>query len=465
MNHRFGNDLTTGSIPKHLIQFALPILIGNLLSTGYSIINTIWVGNLLGKEAVAAVAVSFPIFLGLIALCSGATLATSILISKAYGAKDYDAIQRIVNNSWAIAIIMIIFIIAGGFFLSDPILNLLGTPSEIMPLASKYMKIVVISFIFIYVSYLVASILRGIGNTVIPLAFVIISTVMNAMLDPLLIIGLGPFPRLGLNGAAYASLISCTFSTILGLIYVKWKYKMQPINPSGIALDGKIVKEIVLIGIPSFIQQMLVSMGYAFITSFVNGFGAAATAAFGITSRIDSVIAMPAIAMMMSASTLTAQNLGAGKQERIKDIFRWGILVNLPVIFIISMLCFNFPETIMNIFVKDESVIDIGVEYLRIVGLGYLCFAVFYISNGIINGAGKTISTMIISFFTLCLVRIPLAAFLSGTSMGLRGIWYAIVISFVVSTVSSLTYYFFGKWNQSNVNEKIPDQVQLNIEN
>ena len=464
MSNRFGNDLTTGSIPKHLIQFALPILIGNLLSTGYSIINTIWVGNLLGKDAMAAVAVSFPIFLGLIALCSGATLATSILISKAYGAKNYDEIQKIVNNSWSIAIIMIIFITAVGFLLSDPLLNLLGTPLEIMALASNYLKIVVISFICIYLSYLVASILRGIGNTVIPLAFVIISTAMNALLDPLLIIGIGPFPKLGLNGAAFASLISCALSTILGLIYVKRKYRMQPINPSGLSLEGKIVKEIIIIGFPSFIQQMLVSMGYGFVTSFVNGFGAAATAAFGITSRIDSIVAMPALAMMMSASTLTAQNLGAGKQERIKDIFHWGILVNLPVILVISMLCFNFSETIMNIFVKDKAVIEIGVGYLRIVGLGYLSFTVFYISNGIINGAGKTISTMIISFLSLCLIRIPLAAYLSDTSLGLRGIWVAIVISFAVTTVSSLSYYFFGKWNSNRVDEKLPSKVQLTIE-
>lgn len=465
MNNKFGNDLTTGSIPKHLIQFALPILIGNLLSTGYSIINTIWVGNLLGKDAVGAVAVSFPIFLALLALCSGATLATSILISKAYGAKDYDAIQRIVNNSWAIAIIMILMITVGGLLLSDTLLGFLGTPKEIMPLASQYLKIVVISFVGIYLSYLVASILRGIGNTAIPLAFIVFSTALNALLDPLLILGLGPMPKLGLNGAAYASLIACGFSTILGVIYVCRKYKGQPINPSGLSLEKKTVKEIIIIGFPSFIQQMLVSMGYAFITSFVNGFGSAATAAFGITSRIDSIVAMPAMAMMMSASALTAQNLGAGKQERIKDIFKWGILVNIPVILVISLLCFNFSGAIMRIFVKDSAVIQIGIEYLRIVGLGYLSFTVFYISNGIINGAGKTISTMLISFVSLCLIRIPLAASLSNTSLGLRGVWFAIVISFVVSLVSSLSYYFLGTWNPKRTADKLPTKVNLVGEN
>ena len=449
MNNSFGKDLTTGSIPKHLIKFALPLLVGNLLSTGYSIINAIWVGNLLGKDAVGAVAVCFPIILGLVALCSGATLATSILISKAYGANDHDMIQRVVNNSWSIAVAMISMVTIGGLFLSKTILSLLGTPQEIMPIATEYLKITIIGFIFVYLSYLISSILRGVGNTVIPLIFIIISTAMNALLDPLLIMGLGPIPRLGLNGAAFASLISTSVATILGLIYVLKKYAKKPVNPSGLWFEKKTIIEILKIGLPSFGQQMLLSVGYAFITIFVNGFGASAIAAFGITSRLDSIVAMPAMAMMMAASTLTAQNIGAGKPERIKEVLKWGIIINIPVVFAISAVCVTFPETIMHIFVKDMTVIQTGVEYLRIVGVGYLSFAVFYVSNGIVNGAGKTISTMIISFISLCVIRVPLAGFLSHTSLGLRGIWFAIVASFTVTTISSLLYYFLGTWDKS----------------
>ncbi|MFC0216544.1 MATE family efflux transporter [Paenibacillus chartarius] len=443
---QFGKDFTSGSIPRHLVQFALPILIGNLLATGYSVINIIWIGRLLGTEAVAAAAVSLPIFLAMVALSSGATLATSILVSRAYGAGDHKKIQQVVNNSWSVALIAIVLVTASGLLFADTLLRLLSTPAEIMGIASGYLKLTMLSFAFMYMSYLIASVLRGIGDTTIPLMFIVLSTVVNAVLDPLLIIGFGPIPSLGLNGAAGASILATGISVVLGFLYVRYKYREGPINPTRLLFERAIIMDIMRIGLPSFVQQMLVSLGYAVITIFVNGFGAAATAAFGVAGRIDSIVAMPAIAVMMAASTLTAQNLGAGKADRLKHILGWGILINIPVIAAISLLCVTFPEAILQVFVKDEDVVSKGVEYLRLVGFGYLFFIVFYVSNGIINGAGKTISTMIISLISLCLVRIPLAAWLSNTELGIRGVWLAIVLSFAVTTAASLLYYFSGKW-------------------
>jgi putative MATE family efflux protein len=230
---------------------------------------------------------------------------------------------------------------------------------------------------------------------------------------------------------------------------MKYKYGKEPIILSKLQFDMSTILEILKIGFPSFVQQMMVSMGYAFITAFVNAFGVASTAAFGITSRIDSIVAMPAMAMMLAASALTAQNIGAGKPERIKDIFKYGIIINIPVVLVISLLCVCFPESIMRIFVKEADVIKVGIDYLRIVGAGYLFFIIFYVSNGIINGAGRTISTMIISFISLCVIRIPLAGLLSQTSLGIHGIWIAIVLSFAITTVNSLIYYTHGKWRKA----------------
>ena len=152
---------------------------------------------------------------------------------------------------------------------------------------------------------------------------------------------------------------------------------------------------------------MLISIGYAFITVFVNRFSSASIAAFGIASKIDAIVAMPATALMMAATTLTAQNIGAGKPERIKEILKYGILVNIPVILMISALCVTFPQAIMKAFVRAPDVVQVGTDYLRIVGAGYLFFTVFYVSNGIINGAGKTLPTMFLSFISLCIIRVP----------------------------------------------------------
>lgn len=448
MNNNFGKDLTTSSVSKNLIKFALPILIGNLLSTGYSVINTMWVGNLIGKDAVGAVAVSFPIFLGMVALCSGATLATSILISKEYGAKNRAQIQRIVNNSWTVGIIIILAMTVSGLLFCKEILTLLKTPPEMMSMAIGYLRIMFINFAGLYLSYLISSILRGVGDTVVPMICIIVSTAVNAVLDPLLILGIGPFPRLGLNGSAYSDLIATTVTIALGVVYLVRKYKNEPINPTKLLFEKNMISRIMKIGLPSFIQQMLVSVGYVFITVFVNRFSSASIAAFGIGSKIDAIAAMPAMALMMAASALTAQNIGAGKPEQIKTILKSGILVNIPVILMISILCVAFPHGIMRAFVKDPEVIRVGVDYLRIVGGGYLFFTVFYVSNGIINGAGKTLPTMILSFISLCVVRVPLAGLLSGTNLGIHGIWIAIVVSFAASTINSLVYYRWGKWRR-----------------
>lgn len=459
LNQQFGKDLTTGSIPKHLIQFALPILIGNLLTTGYGIINTIWVGNLLGKEAVGAVAVSFPIYLALVALCSGATLATFIMISKAYGSKDYGRIQKIVNHSWSIGILIIAVVTVVGIAFSKNLLQLLGTPKDIFPLATGYLRLTLLNFGGLYLSCLISAILRSIGDTTIPLFFIILSTAVNAVLDPLLILGVGPIPALSLNGAAIASFIATGTAVIPGFIYTKHKYKKEPLNPTAWEFDGHTVLEILKIGLPSFIQQLLVSMGYAFIIAFVNRYGAAATAAFGIASRIDSLVAMPAMAVMMAVSAMTAQNIGAGKFQRIKEIMKFGFIINIPVILSIAILCILIPQGIMRIFVRDSDVIQTGADYLKIVGPGYLFFTVIYVSNGVINGAGKTITTMVISFVSLCLIRIPLAGFLSQHStLGLNGIWLAIVISFAVTTLNSLLYNVFGNWKKEALKQS---QIKL----
>jgi len=447
-NKGFGKDLTSGSIPKNLLKFALPILIGNILSTGYSVINIMWVGNLLGKDAVGAVAVSFPVFLGMVALCSGATLATSVLVAKAYGAKDPAQIQRIVNCSWTVGGGLILVITLSGLLFCEEILRFLKTPSEILPMASGYLRIMFINFAGLYASYLISSILRGVGDTVLPLICIIISTMVNAVLDPLLILGIGPFPELGLNGSAYSDLIATTLIIVLGVFYMVHRYKNEPINPTKLLFEKEMVFDILKIGIPLFVQQMLISAGYAFLTVFVNRFGSASIAAFGIVSKIDSIAAMPAMALMISLSALTAQNIGAGKPEKIRTILTSGILVNIPIILLISLLCVTFSQGIMNVFIKDPEVIRIGVGYLRIVGGGYLFFSVFYVSNGILNGAGKTLSTLILSFISLCMIRIPLAGLLSRTNLGLQGIWIAIIISFAASMINSLVYYRWGTWRK-----------------
>jgi putative MATE family efflux protein len=462
MEKKFGRDLTVGSIPRHLLSFSIPMLAGNMLQSGYSIINMIWVGNIVGENGLGATAVSFPIMFILIGLAAGATMATSVLVAQYYGAKNFDRLKRVVDNSVSICVLLSLVLTTGGIIFSDFLLRLMDTPAPIFPMASTYLKISLGGMILLYLMFVITSILRGIGDTVTPLLFMGMAVTMNAILDPFLIIGIGPFPRMGLNGAAWASVLSQAFGLTLGLIYLNRKNHLIAIGFRKLTFDKQITWLIFKIGFPSMIQQSLVSIGQAFVTTYVNFFGPAAIAAFGAAGRIDMVATMPAIAIGMAATALTGQNLGAKKPERVKEIFKWALLMGTIISGFVSVLAISFPRLILSMFIHHEPVLDIGVDYLRIVGPFYFLFALMFVSNGIVNGAGQTLVTMTFSLLSLWAVRVPLAAFLSQhTSLGMRGIWIAMSAGFVVTAGVSYLYYLSGRWKKSVGKIQMPSEEQV----
>ncbi len=447
---KFGRDLTTGSIPRRLLAYFIPVLAGNVIQTGYYIIDTMWIGKLIGDEAVAASAVVLPIVLILIAVASGSTLATTILVSQNYGAKKYDEVTRIVNTSFMLAILIGLFMTVAGIASTERLLHLMNTPAEIFKMAYDYLNISLLGFVPLYLGYLILSILRGIGDTSTPLFFLSVGIVLNILLDPFMIAGFGPFPRLELRGAAYATILSQSVAAVLAIIYLNRQDHIVAFRHKKLALDKDISLQIIKLGLPSIVQQSLTSIGSAFITSFVNTYGAAATAAFGAATRIDSVAFMPAIALGSSVSTLTGQNLGAGKPERVKQIFRWGVIMTSSITLLISLMVVSFPRYLLSIFVDSEEVLRIGTNYLRIQGGSYIFFAIMYIASGIANGAGDTAVTMLFSLVSLWIVRVPSAALLSRlTPLGLNGIWVAVVLSYFATMTVSLIYYFSGKWKKA----------------
>lgn len=444
----YGTDLTSGSIPKNLFKFAIPVFLANVLSSGYAIINTIWVGHLLGGVAVAAVAVTFPVVLLMVAIANGATTASSVMIAHNFGAKNNDAIQKIVDTSWSIGIIIVVVTCIAGYFGAEPVLRLMNTSSDVLAIATVFLRLTILQFVFMYLAFMLSSTLRAVGNSKIPLLFTALGTVLNTILDPLMIIGVGPFPKLGLNGAAYASLISSGIISFFALVYFWKKYRHSPLVPKSLTLTPLYVKQIMGIGFPTFIQQTIISLSVAFVTVFVNRFGADATAAFGITGRIESLVVMPAIAMLVAVSTLSAQAIGAGRINAIPVIYKWGLLINTPVIALICLASVLFPETVMHLFVNDEKVIAIGVQYLQIAGWAYLLLISIFVTNGLLIGTKNAMMVMFFSLISLGLFRIPLAGLLSRTSMGLKGIWLAIAISFFINALLGFLFYISGRWKK-----------------
>lgn len=451
MGNTFGTDMTVGSIPRHLLRFSIPMLIGNLIQIGYSIVNRIWVGNLIGENAVGAIGVSFPVIFTLIGLSMGISMASTILVAQYYGAKDYRMVERVVGNSFSVALLAGAVLSISGIFLCDFLLRLMDTPPENFAMASSYLKISLAGFILMYVGFLINSILRGIGDAVTPLVFMSIGIGINAVLDPFFIGGFGSFPSHGLNGAAYATIVSQIIAVGISILYLNRKGHVVAFNPRKLILDKHITFLLFKIGFPSIIQQSLISISGMFVQTFVNSFGAAAANAYGAVLTVDMFAFMPAMSMSMAVATLTGQNLGAGLPERVKRVFKSGVMMTSSITILVSITVVTLSRYVLIMFGlgDDVRVMDIGTSYLRIAGSCYIFFAIMFISNGVINGAGHTIITMVFTLLSLWIIRVPLAWFLSKTSLGISGIWIAIASSFFVTMIVSLSYYFSGRWKKS----------------
>lgn len=451
-----GRDLTTGSVPRHLLAFSLPMLAGSALQTAYSFVNAVWVGKFLGKSALAAVTVSFPVIFVLIAIGMGLTLATNIMISQNYGAKDMPAVRRVVvSSTMMMAVLSLVLLVAGEVF-APTVLRLIGTPPDILPVASRYLQIMLLTLPLGFGLFLIRSMLQGIGNSTTPLYFLAASVLMTAALDPLLMFGWLGFPKLGLNGTAWASVTSQGLA-LISLVAVTRAYK-SPVAPTlNIKeFDWATLSRTLRIGLPSAVQQALISFNMVAMITLVNSFGEDATAAFGAASRIDQVAFLPAMTFSMAIATLAGQNIGAGKYDRIRAIFGWGCLLSGSFTAVASILAVTLPRVLLRAFTDEPVLIDLGAHYLRIVGACYLFFGFMFVSHGIINGSGRTIVTASITIISLWVLRVPLAYWLVSRGAGITGIWYAVGMSFGLSMLGSFAYYFSGRWRKPLVRKTPP---------
>jgi putative MATE family efflux protein len=449
-----GRDLTTGSIPRHMVAFSLPMLAGSALQTAYSFVNAIWVGQFLGKSALAAVTVSFPVIFVLIALGAGLTMATNILVAQYFGARDMLRMRSVVNNSIVLIGLLSLGLLAVGEVFTPHILRAMDTPPEVLPLATHYMRIFLLSLPFGFGLFLTRAMLQGIGDSATPIYFQSSSVLLTAILDPLLMFGWLGFPRLGLNGTAWAATVSQAGAVVALLLHLH--RRNNPVAPAwrGVRLDWATTWTTIRIGVPSAMQQSLVSIGMVFVIGIVNQFGENATAAFGVASRVDQLAFMPAMTFSMAISTVAGQNIGAGRHHRVKEAFWWGLVLAGSITLVASLLATTAPGLLLRIFTSDASVIRLGVTYLRVVGFCYVLFAVMFVSNGIINGAGHTFITTVISFVSQWAVRVPMAYFLAHRLGSVTGIWYAIAASFGVSMLCSLGYYSSGRWKRAVVRHR-----------
>lgn len=449
-------DLTKGNEAKLILAFTIPMFIGNVFQQSYNIIDSIIVGKVIGKTALAAVGASFPILFFLLALIMGVTMGFSIMIAQFYGAKQMDQVRRTIDTSYIFLLVSSLICTTLGILLSGPILELLKTPPEIMPQAVIFMRILFAGVFFMFGFNSTSAILRGLGDSKTPLYFLVFSTLLNIGLVLLFVLKFG----WGIAGSAWATAIATAASFLMSVAYLNRTHAVLTFRLRGMVFDWDIFKKSIMIGLPSGIQQMFIAIGMMAITRIVNGFGTDAIAAFTAAGRIDAFAVMPAMNLGMAVSTFTGQNIGAGKMERVSHGLWAALKISAYISLATAVLVMGFGRQLISLFNTDPNVIRIGTHYLLIVGGFYIVFSSMFTISGVMRGAGDTIIPMFFSIASLWLVRIPLAAWLSK-HFGTDGIWWAIPLAWIIGLVLYVGYYRMGRWKKKTLIGPPPPPVNL----
>lgn len=437
------HDLTHGSVWKVIVRFALPLLIGNLLQQLYNVTDSIIVGQFLGKEALAAVSASFFIYYFIISLVIGVGSGTSVVVSQFFGAKQYDKVQRAFSSFFIFMLVAGIVLSIAGIIFAEPIFRLTNTPEEVIPDAVAYFRIY-IGGTFLFVTFnSIISILRGVGESVRPMIFIFITTILNIVLDLLFIVGF----HWGIEGAARATVIAQSIGMCIALGYVNNTHPLLSIKKQDLLFDMKLFKEGLKIGLPTSVQQCAIALGLIALLGIVNSFGTDTLTAYGAAGKIDTIITQAVLTLSGALAAFCGQNIGAGRFDRVRKGLRFTMLVNIIFSLITFTAIYFFGEEMMRAFTNDAAVIAIGKEYLLIIGGFFIVHGALNIYNGALRGAGDTIFTMATSLLCLWLIRIPLAYQLSAW-YGRQGIWWAIGISIAIGLVITYIYYKMDIWKK-----------------
>lgn len=438
------NDFTTGSIPQKLLLFSVPILLTNLLQISMQLINGLWVGNLLGSEAFAAVTVSTTVLTAVLAFVLGMNNATLTIFAQLYGAREKERIRAYLGAFIVLLGALSLLVGAASYLLADPLLRMLNTPPSILEAAKQYLQINFTGTLFLVGYNFIGTMLRGFGDSRTPLYFVLLATVLTSVFTPLLILEFD----MGLNGAAWAMILAQATAFLFSLVYLRFVPHQYPLRPRQPGLSE--FRTILELGIPSGIQMIVISAGSAVILSLVNSYGDDVVAGFGAAQRLDSMILLPAIALGMAVNAMAAQNIGANEWHRVAKITRTGVLFNMSIMIAIAGVLLLFAEPLIRLFVRDAGSVSFGVAYLRMIAFFYPFIGLNFIFNSVVRGSGAMFQVLVLNIISLWILRVPLAHALA-IPYDEQGIALGIGISFLISSLFSMAYYRWGGWRSKNL--------------
>lgn len=434
--------MTEGVIWKEILLFSIPLLLGNLFQQLYNAVDSIVVGNYIGSQALAAVGSSAPIINLLVSFFMGLSVGAGVIISRYYGARNKEGLHTAVHTSLALTFAAGILMTIVGVLLSPYILEWVGTPEDVMASSTIYLQIYFLGILAVMVYNMGSGILRAVGDSRNPLYFLIVSSITNIVLDVLFVVVF----HMGIAGVGWATLIAQTISAILTmLLLIKTKEEYRVILKH-IKFHKHMLYEIVRLGLPSGLQNAVVSFSNVIVQSNINAFGAMAMAGCGAYTKIDGFAILPVMSFSMALTTFTGQNMGAQKYDRVKKGAKTGIAMSLLTTVAISALLLLLGPRVLAIFNDDPQVIKYGLYMMHILAPGYIFLALSHAFNGIIRGAGITTIPMIVMVSCWCGLRmawiLPSVKIFHDIGVVFMG-W---PLTWIASALWLFIYYRKGKW-------------------
>lgn len=447
-------DMTEGSPWKKIVLFAVPMLVGNIAQQLYNTVDSVVVGNYVGDNALAAVGSAGPILNLLIVLFVGISVGAGIMVSQYFGAKDREKLSITIGNCITLTAIATLFVMIAASLVARPLLELLDTPASIIDWCHSYLLILFIGSAGLAYYNILSGILRGLGDSMSALAYLLVSTVINIILDLLFVAKLG----MGVNGVALATVIAQLISALLCQLRLMQMKEYFDLRKEHLKVQKEYSGKIIRLGLPSGITQAILSMAMIVVQSLTNSFGEMFIAANVIVMRVDGFAMMPNFSFGTAMTTYAGQNVGARRDDRVESGAKQGTLIAAVTSAVITGLILIFGKTLMGIFTKTPELVELSRDMMGILAVGYIAMAVTQSLSGVMRGAGDTMTPMWISIVTTICIRVPVAygiSYLTRTPQLPNGrqecIFISLLISWILGALITFVFYKRGKWKEKAV--------------
>jgi len=457
-------DLTRGPITRTLLTFSLPLLGANALQSLNGTVNQFWVSHTLGENAITALGNANIVMMLMLAAVFGVGMAANILVGQAVGAHDIGLVKQVMGTATSFFLGLSLIVAVSGGLLAPHILDLMRTPAVSRAEAIVYLRIIFASVPFMYFFMFVQMAQRGAGDSTTPFWFMALAIVIDVTLNPLLIRGIGPFPRLGIAGSATSTLIGQSFSLVVMIITLYRRHSVLTLKGSELRLlwpDGVIVRSLVTRGLPMGVQMLVMSGAAVVMISLVNRYGALTSAAYSISAIIWGYLQMPTMAIGASVSAMAAQNVGARRWDRVDEVARAGVICGLTATAALAAVLYAFNSQVLGFLLPAHSpAISLARHINTTVLWGFVLFSVTFSLSGVVRATGAVWWPLAIMIVSMVGVRIPFATLLSPR-MGPDAIWWSFPFGTITSALLTSLYYRFGGWRRARMLDEAPGEAGL----